>query len=182
VLPIMRTHDEVHVARMEPERDATVRLVEGGSVPPDRPVTGKRPVVASQHLWGLVLSRDVRSHAAGRGEVLRLTVSEVGLHGLQTVPVGLHLGTKRVDLGEVVFDLVGSGVGQELPDDDLVLAVVALAESMVPDASLGVDEVKGRSVVIRERVPDAVVAIDRDRVPDPHIGKSSPDIVDVFFE
>jgi hypothetical protein len=119
MLAIVRTHDEVHVAGVEAERDAAVRLVEGGSVPPHGPVAGKRPVVASQHLGALVLPRDVRRHAARGGEVLRLTVSEVGLRGLQAVPVRLNLGTARVDRCEVLSNIVGSGIGQKLPDDYL---------------------------------------------------------------
>ena len=60
--------------------------------------------------------------------------------------------------------------------------VVALPELMMSDASLGVDEVQGRPVVVGERVPDAVVVVDRDRVLDPHVGQGSADVLDVPLE
>ena len=56
------------------------------------------------------------------------------------------------------------GVGEELADELLGSAVVALPEADVADVPLGVDEVVGRPVLVVVRVPGAVVVVDGDRV------------------
>ena len=53
---------------------------------------------------------------------------------------------------------------------------------MVPDASLRVDEVQGRPVVVRECVPDRVLVVDRDRVRDTHLVEGGADVVEVPLE
>jgi hypothetical protein len=60
--------------------------------------------------------------------------------------------------------------------------VVALAEAVVADLPLGVDEVEGRPVVVAEGGPDGVVVVDRDRVGDPQILDGSADVVEVVLE
>src|SRR5262249_55933898 len=46
--------------------------------------------------------------------------------------------------------------------------VVTLAEAMVPNATLRVDEVKSGPVMVGEGAPDLIVVIDRDRPIDAH--------------
>ncbi len=54
------------------------------------------------------------------------------------------------------------GLAQQLLDDPLAFLVSALAELMVPDAPLRVGDVDRGPVPVGERVPDCVVAVDRD--------------------
>jgi hypothetical protein len=56
-----------------------------------------------------------------------------------------------------------------LLNDHFRLLVVALAELVMPNAALRVDEVKGRPIFVVEGTPDRMVAVDRDRVVDLHV-------------
>jgi hypothetical protein len=112
-------------------------------------------VVVPHVLGALVDLRDVWVHPAGRDEVLRLAIPEVRFGRVQCVPVRGHLGTARIHGRELTHGNVGARVYQQLLDHDLRTLVVGLAETMVPDAPLGVDEVQGRPVMVREGLPDA---------------------------
>jgi hypothetical protein len=65
-----------------------------------------------------------------------------------------------------VIDIGTAGFGQQLLDDSLGLLIRALAKVVVPDRSVGVREIERGPVSVGERVPDRVVAVDRDRIPD----------------
>jgi hypothetical protein len=67
-------------------------------------------------------------------------------------------------------------------DDPLGPVVVTLAEAVVANLPLGVDEVQRRPVVVGEGAPDRVVVVDRDRVVDPQVFDLSADVVEVVLE
>jgi hypothetical protein len=60
--------------------------------------------------------------------------------------------------------------------------VVALAEAVVADLPLGVDEVQRWPVEVGEGGPDGVVVVDRDRVVDPQVLDLSADVAEVVLE
>src|SRR2546422_1334026 len=62
------------------------------------------------------------------------------------------------------------------------LFVGALAEVMIAQTPLRIHNVKGRPVVIRERVPDCIVVIDRDRILDPHVPGGPAHVLEVVFK
>jgi hypothetical protein len=98
------------------------------------------------------------------------------------VPVGGRLDTSGIDRNQVLVDALGAGVGEQSLHDHLGLFVVALAEAVVADLALGVDEVQGRPVMVVEGAPDGVVVVDRDRVGDPQVLDLLADVVEVVLE
>ena len=76
----------------------------------------------------------------------------------------------------------GSGRGQELLDHHLGLAVLALAEVVMPDLPLRVGEVEGGPVVVIERAPDRIVVIGRDGIVDAHFPHRPADVADVVLD
>ena len=105
-------------------------------------------MVASQVLRRLVDLRRVAFHPAGRREVLGLAVPEVGLASVEGSPIRRHFRTARIHGHQLGPGEVGTGVHEQLLDHSLRALVVALAESMMPDATLRVDEVQRRPVVV----------------------------------
>src|SRR6266436_1729898 len=53
---------------------------------------------------------------------------------------------------------------------------------MIPNAPLRIDNIEGRPVFVLESTPYRVVAIDRDRIFDPHVLRGPADVVDVLLE
>jgi hypothetical protein len=60
-------------------------------------------------------------------------------------------------------------------DDHLGHLVVALTEAVMADLPLCIDEVQRRPVVVAERIPDPIVAVDRDRIGNPQVVGGSAD-------
>ena len=71
---------------------------------------------------------------------------------------------------------------QQLLNDPFALFVLTLAELVVPDSSLRVGDVQRRPVLVAEGPPDRIVAVERDRILDPHVLRGRPDVVNVLFE
>ena len=67
-------------------------------------------------------------------------------------------------------------------NDPFRLFVFTLAELMMPNASLRIDDIKGRPIFVLESTPYRKVAIDRDRIIDPHLLRGSANVVDVLLE
>jgi hypothetical protein len=133
-----------------------------------------------------VVQRQVRRQVVGaalvergavRGrEVLAPPVADVRLGRAQVVPVGLRLHPDPLDVDEWA-------IHPEQPlDDPLGLLVPALAEVVVADDALRVDEVERRPVVVVEGGPDRVVAVDDDRVVDRPLLRRLPDQLDLVLE
>jgi hypothetical protein len=66
--------------------------------------------------------------------------------------------------------------------DALALLVAALAEVVMADPPLRVGDVHGGPVMVRERLPDAVPAVDRDGIRDAVLLDRPADVVDVPLE
>ena len=156
--------------------------VEHAGPPFDRPVAGERPLVEAERVRRRVGARLVERGATRRGEAPALLVAEVGLGRLQVGPVGLGLEALGGDGDDVVGDAFASGLAQQALDDHLALGVSALAEVVVPDPALRVGDVDGGPVVVGERLPDRVVAVERDRVLDAHVRRRPAHVLDVAFE
>ena len=111
-----------------------------------------------------------------RREVLAAAVSEVRFGRAEVVPVGLCLDAGSLDGDELALD-----ADQRL-DHALGLLVAALAEVMVSDQAVAIDEIERRPVMVAESAPDRIVAVHRDGVVDrSHLGRVS-DAVDVVLE
>src|ERR671916_2907875 len=111
---------EVRVARVEPEGDAPVRLVENDVLGPDRPLAGEGPMAEAQALRERVQATAIQHRAWRRPELAR--GAEVGLRRAQVVPVGRRLHADALD-GH------GCAVDAEQPlDDALELLVASFAE------------------------------------------------------
>ena len=67
-------------------------------------------------------------------------------------------------------------------DDPFRALETALTKVMMTDAPLRVDEVDRRPVLVAERPPDGVLAVDRHRVVDAHVRDRLAYVVDVLLE
>src|SRR3954467_5652495 len=143
----------MRVARVEPKGDAAARLGQRDVLPADRPGAGQRPPV---------------SLAAG--------VTEIRLGGAQVVPAGPPLHSHPFDRDVLARDAEGP------LDQSLRLLVATLAEVVVADDGVGVDEVERRPVVVVECAPDLVVVVQRDRVVDLALVRRLPHTLDVALE
>src|ERR1700730_819684 len=94
---LRRSHDEVHVARVELIGDPSVGSGEGARVGSDRPVTRQSPTVEPQARRRRVVMSRVEGHAAARVETVGMVIPQVALRRSQVLPVGLHLVTVRVN-------------------------------------------------------------------------------------
>ena len=81
-----------------------------------------------------------------------------------------------------MVEVLRPGIEQELLDDHLGLGVLALAEVVVPDPPLRVGDVDRWPIVIVEGAPDAVVTVDRDRIPDAEGLRVRDDVVELVLE
>jgi hypothetical protein len=149
-----RSHDQVHVARVEPQGDAAAGPLRGGSVPRDGPIAGERPLVHAEIVGKSVRGAPVELRAARRTEGRRLSIAEVRLTRSQLIPVGGCLRALALDVDQPSLEPLPARLREKHLDHHLGALVVALAEPVVPDPAFGVDEVERGPVVVRERVPD----------------------------
>ena len=92
------------------------------------------------------------------------------------IPVGRRLDANPFNADEVALD------SEQLLDHALRLLVAALAELLIANDALLVDEVERRPVVVIERAPDLIVVVDRDRVVDSSRFDRRPDALDLVLE
>ena len=78
-----------------------------------------------------------------------------------------------------MIDAGGSRLGQQLLNNPFRLFVFALAKVMMSNMPLRIDEIEGRPIVVIEGTPYRIVAIDRDRIIDPHVPRGPANITDV---
>ena len=83
---------------------------------------------------------------------------------------------------EIVRDTAASAFAQQLLNDPFAFVVRTLAVVVVANSSFPVSDVRGRPVVVAERLPDRIVRIERDRILDPHLLRGLADVVDVALE
>ena len=85
-------------------------------------------------------------------------------------------------LPQFMTDAAVSGLFEQLLKDHLRLFVFALAELMMSDMPLRIDEIEGRPITVVESTPNRIVVIDRNRIIDPHILRSSTNVIDISLE
>src|SRR5437867_4468203 len=139
-------------------------------------------MVELQRIRRDVGTRLVERGPTGRRKVLRLLVAEVRLGRPQARPIGLSLETIGSDRDQVVTDALASGLAQQLLNDPFALFVLTLPELVVPDSSLRVGDVHSGPVPVAESTPDRIVAVERDRIPDPDVLRGLAHVVDVALE
>src|ERR1700729_4349349 len=118
----------------------------------------------------------VADRAAGRSEILGPGKTDVGLGRLDVGGVGGGLGARRAHGNHVYGQVALAGLGQKLLDHLLGFGIVALAEEVVADLALGVDEIIRRPIFIVERAPDRIIVVDRDRIVDLELGDGLFDV------
>ena len=148
----------------------------------ERPRAGRRPFVELEARRRRIAVRLVELLPVGRREAAAPAIPEVRLGRSERPPVGGDLEALRVHRDEFRIEALDARLEEQLLDDHLGHGVLALAEVVVADPSLGVGDVQGRPVVVGERLPDAVVAVDRDRVVDLELPRPRDDVVDVPLE
>src|SRR5918995_661808 len=116
-------------------------------------------------------------HLAGQGRgLVPAPVAEIRLGGPQVVPVGLGLDADALDGDGCPLDV------EQALDHVLGPLVATLAEVLVADDAVRVDEVERRPVVVGEGGPDRVVVVGRDRVVDLPLPDRLPNEVHVVLE
>src|SRR5215472_7442274 len=142
------------ITRVKLESESPAGFVESAPVTRDGPITRERPMVELQSSRRGVALGLVQRQAVGSVEVRCLFVSGIRLGRPQVCPIGARRRAGRIDNSQSFGQRVNSRVGQELPDDHFRSLVVTLAEAMVPNPTLGVDEVKSGPVMVGEGAPD----------------------------
>jgi hypothetical protein len=105
-----------------------------------------------------------RSRDTFLGEAGALEVADIRLRQLQRPPVSSHFQTVRFDHHKVLIDPVCAAADQQLLDDHLGHRVLALAEVIESDPAFLVGDVQRRTEMVREGAPNAVSAVEGDRV------------------
>ena len=108
--------------------------------------------------------------------MLAASISQIRLWCTQVVPVCLRLHPTTLNGHWLAFDI------EQPLEDTFGLFVAALAEVVIADDAVPVDEVERRPVVVLEGAPDLVVVVDRDRVVDPSLDGRPPDKVDLVLK
>jgi hypothetical protein len=78
--------------------------------------------------------------------------------------------------------VVAPGLAQQPLDDHFALCVSALAELVVPDSPLRVGDVDGWPKSVCECLPDCVVTVERDGIPDGHVLHRLAHVANVAFK
>jgi len=91
------------------------------------------------------------------------------------------LETTRVDLHQLAIGRV-SALAQQSLNRSLRIVISSFAEMMESNAPVHIGDVNCWPVVVVESAPDAVVAIDRDRIVHVHLFHCPSHVVDVFLE
>src|SRR4051812_26578293 len=79
-------------------------------------------------------------------------------------------------------DALVPSLGQQLLNNPFRAFVFALAELVMSNMSLWIDEIQGRPIFVVEGAPYRMVAIDRDRISHSHVLHRPADMVNVFLE
>ena len=170
------------VAGAEPVRDGAARFVQGDAARLKGPATRERPGVQREPLRHRVGTRRVQLRPFGGGEAVRALVPQVRLGRPERAPVGPSLVALALDGDEVAGYVARPGVGQQLLDHLLRALVLALTEMVMTDRALGVREEERRAVVVAERGPHGVLAVDGHGIVDPALLDHRADAVDVPLE
>ena len=124
----------------------------------------------------------VEAGAIDGRESFGASVADVGLGSLEAGPVRGLLEPVRHDGREVTGNSLCAGVGQQSLNDPFRTLVLALAEFVMPNHTLCVDEVLRGPIVVGEGLPDRVVVVERDRILDVHVVCGPTHVADVVLE
>src|SRR5829696_6502719 len=177
-----RSHHEMKIAGVKAVRDPPVGLVQHGGLSLHRPITQKRPMIEPQPRGGIVDAALVQYCATGRGKVRGALIADVDLRRPQAAPIGGSFSTTDIDRNQFMTAAVDSGLGKQLLDDHFRLFVFALAEMMMSNMPLRINEIEGRPIPVVESTPYRIVVIDRDRIIDPHVLRGSANVIDVSLK
>jgi hypothetical protein len=115
-------------------------------------------------------------------DVLLSPGPEIALRRLEAGPIGGSLTSTARDRDQLSSHALVPCRDQKLLNGGFRPGVLAFAEVMMPDFSLGIDEVEGRPVLVLEGIPDGMVAVHRDGVAHSEGLGSPADVVDVLLE
>src|SRR6202011_2197492 len=119
------------------------------------------------------------SKSSGRCQTLGAAIADIGF-GRSDLVAWWCPDSVRGYVNRAAPQSGGSIVLQKLLDDTFGLAVISLAEVVITNSPFPIDEVVCRPVFVVERLPNPVVAIDRDRVGNVQIARC-PFYVRVYF-
>src|SRR5436309_2214234 len=164
------------------QHDPHVGLVQHSSLFLHCPITRKGTMIESQLRGGSIDSTLIQYCTTGRRKVLGALIADIVFRRLQAAPIGGGFRATGIDRNQFMTDAADSGLGQQLLNDPFRLLVFALAEMMLANAPLRIDEIEGRPIFVLESTPYRMVAIDRDRIIDLHVLRRSANVIDVFLE
>ncbi len=118
----------------------------------------------------------------GRRKVLGALIADIVFRRPQVAPIGGSFSSMGIDRNQFITDAADSRLGQQLLNNHFRLFVFALAEVMMSNTPLRIDEIEGRPIVVRESPPDRIVVIDRDRILDPHVLRGPANVLDVVLK
>src|SRR5260370_9284730 len=90
----------------------------------------------------------IRQGNTGRRKVLGAFIADIVFGRLQVVPIGGRFSTTGIDRNQFMTDAVDSGLGQQLLNYQFRLFVFALAELMMSNTPLRIDEIDGRPIFV----------------------------------
>src|SRR5258708_30407237 len=101
-------------------------------------------------------SRDasfVKYGAARRCKVLGARIADIVFRRLQAVPIGGNLRATGIDRNQLTIDTAGPGLCQQLLNNPFRLFVFALAEFMMSNTPLRIDEIEGWPILVLKSAP-----------------------------
>ena len=147
------SHDEMKIAGVKAVRDPPVGLVQHSGLFLHRPITRKGPMIESQPRGDSIDATLVQYCTAGRRKVLGALIADIVFRRLQAAPIGGSFHTTGINRNQVVADVADSGLGQQLLNNPFRLFVFALAELMMSNMPLRIDEIEGRPILVLESTP-----------------------------
>src|SRR5882672_9700700 len=139
-------------------------------------------MIESQLRGGNIDVMLVQYGTVARHKVLRTLVADIVFRRFQAAPIGGRLQATGIYRDQFMTEPAGSRLGQQLLNNLFRLFVFALAELMMSNMPLRIDEIEGRPILVPESTPYRMVAIDRDRIIDPHVLRGSANVIDVSLE
>src|SRR5208282_1613841 len=98
-------------------------------------------------------------HSFGRGEILRLAISEICLGRSPIRPVGSSLDSNSGYVSRVRSKASCSVFLEEFLNDALDFAIVAFPKVVVANSSFRVDEILGGPSLVIKRPPNPIIAV-----------------------
>src|ERR1700735_5250616 len=99
-------------------------------------------------------------NAARRREMFSACITYVGLRRANIVHVGGGLNPLPMYADRARWHRLRVRLFQQILNPSLGLVILTLAEVFVANLSFGVDEVVGGPILIMERVPDRIIAVE----------------------